>query len=216
MNLIHKKEKYMINNITKKIIFEKLPTYKKNQNKILNFGFFLTFSLILIVVFSYLSYSFLFYTFLLASAIFAIITFYFYKEFYSIQQKYNMLYPDCQDMIQNIVIIDHGDQNISESMIIWFFVNKEKIDSYIYIPLLLNSMKYDINHTDSYNNTLLHYILKDDDNHHKLCISHALLIGADVDIKNDKLITPRFLLSQKYPEYLAIMEQIEISKSFER
>lgn len=216
MTSIYTKEKDMVQNIAKKIMLQRIPEYKKNCNNTLTSGLFLAFSILLCIVFSYLSYSFLFKTLLIVSVILAIATFYFYKKFHLAQQKYEILYFHCQDIIQDIVIIDHADKNLSESMIFWFFINKEKIEGEIYAPMLLDSMKHDINHMDCYGNTLLHYIIKNDDiyNQNKIYISHALLIGADLDIENDKSITARSLLSQKYPEYLSIIEQLEIIKSF--
>lgn len=209
-------EKDMVQNIAKRLILHKIPEYKINYNNTLISGLFLAFSILLCIVFSYLSYHFLFNTFLIASVILAIATFYFHREFHLSQLKYDMIYFNFQDTIQDIVIIDHADKNLSESMIFWFFINKEHIDGEIYAPILLDSMKYDINHKDCYGNTLLHYIIKNDElyNQNKIYISHALLIGADLDIENDKSITPRSLLSQKYPEYLSTIEQLEIIKSF--
>lgn len=216
MTSIDTKEKDIVQNIAKKIILQRIPKYKKNYNNTLISGLFLAFSILLCIIFSYLSYSILFNTLLIVSVILAITTFYFYREFHLAQQEYDILYFDCQDIIQDIVIIEHVDKNLSKSMIFWFFINKAKIDGEIYAPILLDSMKYDINHTDCYGNTLLHYIIKNDDlyNQNKIYISHALLIGSDLDIENDKSITPRFLLSQKYPEYLSTIEQLEIIKSF--
>lgn len=205
---------HSIDNIVKEFINEIIPEYKKNHGLALNFGFLFTFSVILMMAFNYLSYSFFFNISVILLTIFGIMTLYFYNKFGLAKQKFYSLDSDFEWEIESI-LETHGN-DISKSMIIWFFIIESPIENNIFSSLLLNSMKHDINHTDCYGNTILHHFLSHDINESitKVYISHAILNGANLDIKNDKSISPRLLLTDKYPEYLAIIEQLEISKSF--
>jgi hypothetical protein len=207
---------HSIDNIVKEFINEIIPEYKKNHGLTLNFGFLFTFAVILMMAFGYLSYSFFFNISFILLTIFGIMAFYFYNKFGGTKQKFYSLYSDFEWEI-NSILQTHGN-DISKSMIIWFFIIESPIENNIFSSLLLNSMKHDINHTDYYGNTILHHFLSHDINESitKVYISHAILTGANLDIKNDKSISPRLLLTDKYPEYLAIIEQLEISKSFKR
>lgn len=207
---------HSIDNIVKEFINEIIPEYKKNHDLALNFGFLFTFSFILMMAFNYLSYSFFFNISVILLTIFGIVTLYFYNKFGATKQKFYLLYSDFDfEWEINSILQTHGN-DISKSMIIWFFIIESPIENNTFSSLLLNSMKHDINHTDCYGNTILHHFLSHDINESitKVYISHAILNGANLDIKNDRSISPRLLLTDKYPEYLAIIEQLEISKSF--
>lgn len=205
---------HSIDNIVKELLDEIIPEYKQNHNLALNFGFLFAFSAILIMVFGYLSYHFFFNISVILLTIFGLLTFYFYNKFGLTKQKFYSLYSDFEWNIESILEM-HGN-DISKSMLIWFFIIESPIENNIFSSLLLNTMKHDINNTDYYGNTILHHFLSHNINENiiRVYISHAILNGANLDIKNDKSITPRFLLSQKYPEYLSTIEQLEIIKSF--
>ena len=205
---------HSVDNIVKEFLDEIIPEYKKNHNLSLNFGFLFAFSVILMMAFSYLSYSFFFNISVILLIIFGILTFYFYNKFGLTKQEFYSRYSDFEWDIQSILQM-HGN-DISKSMLIWFFIIESPIENNIFSSLLLDSMKNDINHTDYYGNTILHHFLSHnkDENLTKVYISHAILNGANLDIINDNSITPRLLLTDKYPEYLAMIEQLEISKLF--
>lgn len=71
--------------------------------------------------------------------------------------------------------------------------------------IFANIIKNEINHQDSNGDTILHYMLREDPQ--SPFIAKALLLNADIHIKNNKGVSAYDLLIKHNPEYIAFIEK---------
>lgn len=108
---------------------------------------------------------------------------------------------------------ENGKTHLSSAMSKWLTLNhpdnysmdQEVRNHYKQYRVFSKIMKHEINHQDNNGDTILHYMLQTDP--HSPFIAKALLMNADIHIKNNKGISAYDLLIKYNPEYIAFIEK---------
>lgn len=150
----------------------------------------------------------------------------FILSIFYITTEYNKVVPyqeQIDDVTTEIISLKDDSDSFSESMLILFSSWQDLVKINGNQHLLFKSMANDINKQDEYGNTILHYLtfpklipISDyyfddyDIEIPEVFFIQALLLNANLDIKNNNGDSVRTAIEQKIPEYLSVINKINL------